>query len=193
MNAGPLSTLFEDIEKAISSNLHYLAIAVCLTLPDVCSAAECEPDKIWTNQKKYEAWCAAYAERHYKHLTARDFYRLRRGVVHQGNVGRPDDRFERIIFILPNSGFGAHDNLITGSFTAGGVLIKGPILLLDASRFCSELVPSALDWLEVNRDNATVQSEPSECSTGTARGFCAPHRGRSRYPIGRGADRADAL
>jgi hypothetical protein len=125
-----LSTLLNEIQGALDSKLYYLALAVCLSLADICAATECEPDKIWVKQDKYEAWCETNLIIKYKHLTARDCYRLRCGVLHQGNFGRPDDRYEQIIFVLPNTNFSGHEMKLVGAFTVGEIKISGPVLFL---------------------------------------------------------------
>src|SRR4051812_11723889 len=52
----PLEMIYQDIERAIQARLWYLAIAVTLSLPDVCAALECEPGKAWVTEAKYVAW-----------------------------------------------------------------------------------------------------------------------------------------
>jgi len=153
-----LNTLLGEIQSALDHKLYYLAVAVSLSVPDICAAAECEPGNIWVNQKKYEAWCRANWEHRYRHLTAEDCYRLRCGVLHQGNFGRPDDRFERIIFILPNSSFGGHDTKMQGAFTVGDMKITGNILFLEAVRFCQEMIAAARQWYADKAQDANVQA-----------------------------------
>jgi hypothetical protein len=76
--------------------------------------------------------------------------------LHQGNFGRPDDKFERIIFVLPNKSLSVHETKLNGSFTAGGVNFKGPILFLHADIFCNEIIASAREWYAGKAADANV-------------------------------------
>jgi hypothetical protein len=40
-----ISSILDEIDKAIEAKLYYLAIAVALSVPDICSCLEFDPDK----------------------------------------------------------------------------------------------------------------------------------------------------
>lgn len=150
----PLEALLRDIEKALDSNLYYLALAVTLSLPDICVCLACEPNKIWTNQKKYEAWCDQNIVPHFQRLTARDCYRLRCGVVHQGNFGRPDNRYDRIIFHpRPARGHKVMHEFVS---RAGTVEANEIALTLDLTTFCTIFIAAARSWMEKMDDDPNV-------------------------------------
>lgn len=82
----PLERIFQDIERALSYDLYYLALSVSLTIPDVCAALECDPDNIWVTGEKYIAWCEKHLEPNYAWFTGEDCYRLRCGILHPGDL-----------------------------------------------------------------------------------------------------------
>jgi hypothetical protein len=107
-----LSSILREIEKGLEAKLYYLAIAVALSVPDICACLECDPDKpIWATQDKYVGWCDANLK--FKNLTGVDFFRIRGGVLHQGHFDHPKSKFDRVMFIGPESRFKAHDAIIS--------------------------------------------------------------------------------
>ena len=106
----PLDTIFSEIQRALEVKLYYLAIAVSLSIPDVCAALECDPNNIFVKEKDYVGWCERnLADQLDKlTLTAVDLYRLRGGVIHQ-------NRF----WILLRSSFGASIGLLCPGIHCG--------------------------------------------------------------------------
>src|SRR6202040_2643279 len=99
----PLEIIFQDIQKALDAGLHYVAIAVTLSIPDICATLEDEPGKVWSTEKKYVAWCERNLVDRFRFLTATDIWRLRGGVLHQGSLfGHPKSRFHAVLFSIPN-------------------------------------------------------------------------------------------
>jgi hypothetical protein len=147
----PLELILQDIGKAIDAKLPYLAIAVSLSIPDICAAMECEPGKIWVNKVKYEAWCDANLIPKFTHITAQDCYRMRCGVIHQGNFGRSDDRYDRIAFTVPGMGVSMMETIFKDN---GGV--KETILSLDAKTFCQIMNDCAKAWEISKKSDANV-------------------------------------
>jgi hypothetical protein len=182
----PLEPILSDIQKALEARLYYLAIAVSLSLPDVCVALAREPGekfKRGENKLKYEAWCTENLITEFQHfpeiehLIAADVYRLRCGVVHEGNFGR-DGRFERIIFTVPESGLSAHDVFVrvstaapgsdpkalemmheSMSFLRGGIKVRPgeKALILDAVTFCKQVIDAARRWFEKHAEDPNVK------------------------------------
>jgi len=147
----PLEAIFQDIERAIEARFYYHAIVVCLSMPDICAALLCDPSSIWVTEKKYVEWCEANLEKRFKFLTAKDCYRLRCGVLHQGNFGHPKARYDRIVFTLPSKIQFPEGRI--GSPEAGEL-----VLLLNCVIFCERMVSAARDWLSANTQDKNVQA-----------------------------------
>lgn len=145
----PLERILEDIEKALRAEFYYLAIAVSLTVPDICAALECDPAKIWVTEAKYVAWCRTNLEPHYRHFTSEDCYRLRCGVLHQGKFGHPKTPYDNVYFGLPNTtGFVNHDGLVEWGGKKG--------LQLDAQMFCQTMIAAVRNWLAKSVENPNI-------------------------------------
>ena len=89
---------------------------------------------------------------------------MRCGVLHQGQFGRPDDRYDRIIFMLPQlPGLGRgqirviRDIVVTISpgLSFGGV--TGKVLQLEAIWFCEQIIAAAREWAALKAADPIVQ------------------------------------
>ncbi len=72
--------ILNQIERALDKNLHYLAVASALTLPDLCGALEAE-DGI-ARPAHYKTWYDKWLAPKYDVITSQDLYMLRCGVLH---------------------------------------------------------------------------------------------------------------
>jgi hypothetical protein len=148
-----LTAILHEIERALEAKLYYVAIAVALSVPDICACLECDPDKpIWATFEKYAAWCDANIR--FQNLDGADLARLRGGVLHQGHFGHPKSKFNRVLFIGPESSVKAHDVIMTvldyvsfGGVSATELRLSGQILHLDVVRFCQTIMDSARKWV----------------------------------------------
>jgi hypothetical protein len=158
-----------EIDRALNANLYYAALAIALSVPDVCASLEFDPSQpSWSTQAKYEAWFNSHLSNSFKNLTASDCYRLRGGVLHQGHFRHPKATYDRIIFSLPNSSFHAHDIIVTiapdvkiGGLTRGEITGRdktGTILYLDIVKFCRQIVEAAQLWAIANKDDQNVRA-----------------------------------
>jgi hypothetical protein len=96
-----LRAILHEIEKALDAKLYYLAIAVALSIPDICACLEFDPeDPQWANRDTYASWCDANIRDQFKNLTGDDLYNLRGGVLHKGRFEHPQSRFNRVLFIV---------------------------------------------------------------------------------------------
>lgn len=97
-----ISSLLLEIEKALEAKLYYLAIAVALSVPDICACLEFDPDKPkWATKASYVSWADANVVGRFRNLTGVDLFHLRGGVLHQGHFGHPKSAFDRVMFIGP--------------------------------------------------------------------------------------------
>src|SRR5947209_8449883 len=139
-----LSSILHEIERALDAKLYYLAIAVALSVPDICASLEFDPaNPRRANQDTYATWCDANIRPRFKNLTGEDIYRLRCGVLHFGHFGHDKAQFNRVMFIGPESAIKAHDVVVTvtpgvafGGISAEDLGLSGKLLQLDAVRFC---------------------------------------------------------
>jgi hypothetical protein len=142
-----------------------LAIAVALSVPDICSALESDPDNpIWQDRKTYAEWC----DRNIAglgHLTGDDLYNLRGGVLHKGHFAHKHSRFTRVFFLGPESNIKApRGSIINGEFRLGPQqeLWMGPILLFDVDAFCGIIIAAARQWAAAKENDPFVQKNLSK-------------------------------
>lgn len=158
-----LQAILHEIERALEAKLYYVAIAVALSVPDICSCLECDPDKgIWATQQKYAAWCDTNLK--LTNLDGNDLFRLRGGVLHQGHFGHPKSKFDRVIFLGPESRIKAHDVVITvsdeasfGGTRAADLRLTGRILQLGVSEFCQAIMDGARQWVILRAGDPYVE------------------------------------
>ncbi len=144
-NGSPLGALTDQIERAISAGLYYLAIVVALALPDICAALE-SPNGEATRQR-YKVWCDAWFLPKYHFLTSQDLYSMRCGVLHQGRLGHPNMQYARVLFTLPNADNNvAHHNIIYGA------------LNLDVETFCHDMNSAVDQWYSAKQSDPSVQA-----------------------------------
>ena len=143
--ADAMETILSEIELAIKAGLYYLAVAMALTLPDICAALESEDGH--TTRAKYKAWYSANLAEKYPRMTDVDCYSLRCGVLHQGRCGHPNSQYGRVIFTIPNAQQNFfHNNIINDA------------LNLDAPQFCADVVRSVREWFVGSQHLVNVQA-----------------------------------
>jgi hypothetical protein len=139
----PIEPILSEIERASAANFHYLAIAVALSLPDICAALE-SPDGT-TSKVQYKHWYDQWLADKYEWVTAEDIYSLRCGVIHQGSFGHSRMQYERVMFVVPNSqGVVFHNNILKNA------------LALDASIFCNDMIEAVRRWYSLKKDDPNV-------------------------------------
>jgi len=140
-----MESILEEIEKALEAELYYLAIAMALTMPDICAALESPNGE--TKGSKYKAWYNANLARIYPNITDEDCYSLRCGVLHQGRLGHSNMQYGRILFTLPNPQNNCfHNNIINDA------------LNLDAIRFCSDVIACTRLWYNQKKDDLIIKN-----------------------------------
>jgi hypothetical protein len=140
-----MDAILDEIKTACWMRLYYLAIMLCLALPDICGALESADGK--ASEQEYRAWADKWlVHKFHGHLPAQDMYRLRCGVLHQGWMGHPALRYNRVAFSVP----GLFDLNFFPSKS------KPEILNLNASRFCKAVVESVEAWYQTEKTNPAV-------------------------------------
>ncbi|MDP2694408.1 MAG: hypothetical protein Q8O58_06035 [Gallionella sp.] len=140
-----MEIILNEIDRALDAGLYYLAIAMALTIPDICAALESQNGE--TSGPKYKAWYTANLGAQYPNVTDADCWSLRCGVLHQGRCGHQNMQYGRILFTIPNAQNNVfHNNIINDA------------LNLDAVRFCHDVVACARLWYARKQNDPVVQS-----------------------------------
>jgi hypothetical protein len=149
----PLEQIASDIQKAIDADLPYLAVIATLTIPDLCSACETYPP--YTVGERYKAWVENYLVGKIPLFTADDCYRLRCGVIHQGNFGRPDARYDMVIYSYGGG------TIHGGSITCETSEDSKTILPLSVQAFFEAMLGAAKAWYLAKKGDVVVEQNLS--------------------------------
>lgn len=140
-----MQAILSEIEGALKAGFYYLAIAIALSLPDVCSALE-SPEGT-TSGPQYKAWYDMWLAASYPMVTAIDIYSLRCGIIHQGRFGHDRMQYSRILFTVPNpQRIFCHRNIFNDA------------LNLDACTFCRDIMDSVSRWYAAKQSEPAVQA-----------------------------------
>ncbi len=138
-----MDTLTDEVERALTAELYYLAVVFALTLPDICAALESADGE--TAGWKYQAWCDTWLIPSYPELNSRDLWSMRCGVVHQGRLGHPNLQYARILFTIPNRQQNVfHRNIANGA------------LNLDVIIFCRDVSRAVEQWYIAKQSDLNV-------------------------------------
>ena len=139
-----MEQILNEIQMALSARLYFVALAMTLTLPDICSGLE-SPDGE-TSGPRYKAWYTTNLSAQFPWLTDVDCYSLRCGVVHQGRFGNPRMQYGRVIFTLPDGRGNTFTNcILNDAYTT------------DAVGFCRAMVDAVRRWFAAAQTNPIVQ------------------------------------
>jgi hypothetical protein len=160
-----LTAILREIEKALDAKLYYLAIAVALSVPDICACLEFDPDNpTRATMKTYSTWCNTNIGSKFDNLNGDDLFYLRCGILHRGNFDNGKSKFNRVLFLCPESVIKAHDAVFTvepgvkiGGKDAEELRLSGKILHLDVVRFCNSIMDAARAWSVSKSDDPNVQ------------------------------------
>ena len=148
----------DAIESSVQTQNWYAAIALTLTMPDICGALE-TPEA--GNGVRYKRWFAAWMEPNYttvlpkigRHvfLSAENCWGLRCSYLHAGNgeirPGKVKQVLESFHFIEPPPGNNTiHLNQV------------GRALQLQTDIFCREMIAAVLAWQDTVKDDADIES-----------------------------------
>ena len=118
----------------------YSALALALTLPDICGRLESPSQR---SQARYEAWWNSWVEPAYATssgglLGGGDAYALRCAVLHEGRddilAQKAREAIERFIFVAPTSDDDPDYNLVNG------------VLVLRVDVFCLSVCAGVDEW-----------------------------------------------
>lgn len=146
-----MDRLVADVRAAVAAESWYSALALTLTLPDICGFVEA-PNA--GSQARYVQWfdrevapryLVAFPGEPTQFLNGNDCYALRCAFLHQGEFDITDQRardaLRRFRFVVPPPKFFIHNNLI------------GVTLQLQVSEFCEDICRAVEAWLAAARCN----------------------------------------
>jgi len=136
-----------EIERALDNQLYYLAIIVCLMMPDVCAALEAENGR--SSENLYKAWYLKHAKAQAGGVEPDECYSLRCGGAHQGRMEIKKGFAQRAIFTIRSS-----------KYKVDGITMKSgdqSAYVFDAERWCRRWIAAVRVWQETVKDNPTVK------------------------------------
>ena len=143
-----MKNLAAAVEQSLATENHYGALALALTLPDICGYVEGASTR---SKDRYVSFFNAYMSVLYcfpvgaagtmtEFLSGEDFYALRCSVVHEGRDDITDQKarqtLEKFQFVVPPPGWTVHKNL-HGRGT----------LQLQVDLFCREILVGVYSFL----------------------------------------------
>jgi hypothetical protein len=157
---------FVDATRAaVGSGNWYAALALALTIPDICGRLE---TPAMGSQARYVGWYDRYLLRKYQHpvgpsrtlhtfLCGADCYALRCAYLHQGEFGIEDQRAQQALlnfhFTPPQPGMFIHNNQMDN------------VLQLQVDVFCEDVCVGAARWLEAVSADADIQARLARLAT----------------------------
>jgi hypothetical protein len=140
--------LVHAVRKAVADGNHYAALAVALTLPDICGWIQ---DPASRSRARCEAWFERYLQDQYVMrvgamqrrqvlLGPGDFYALRCAFLHEGREDitgqNARDVLERFQFVVPPRAIVVHKNLLPSG-----------VLQLQLDLFCEDVASGTMHFL----------------------------------------------
>jgi len=134
--------LSEATRRAVHENNWHAALALALTLPDICGRLQ-HPE-VRSSQKRYEAWWQdwmhdAYATQGGVLLSGADAYALRCAVLHEGRdevvEHKAREAISNFVFIEPVNGQGTHAGRIDS------------VMVLRVDAFCEDICAGVDGWV----------------------------------------------
>jgi hypothetical protein len=154
MGEPPLYRYVRDIHCAVDAGAVYSALALALTIPDICGAIE-YPNEAAAN-KRYRDWFNAWCGFQQSQMTAADCWALRCTYLHLAR-----EQFEggaatfaalaRIQFTAGKAG-GVWSSRFVGPASAG----EKPAVQIPVETFCRDMGATALGWFEKQKGEERV-------------------------------------
>lgn len=137
----------EELKLAFDNKLYILSLNSALIIPDICSGLESSNGE--TSGSKYMAWFEKYCKTKFNGmLSAKDAWKLRCAVLHQGRFDHKDISYEKIIFQLPNKG------VEVGTMEVNN---GTPMLSISITLFVLDMLKSYEEWYSQSKDDSNVK------------------------------------
>ncbi|MCH2394331.1 hypothetical protein [Oceanibaculum sp.] len=141
----PIERILNEIKTAVEEKLYYSAIAVALSLPEICSRLEQQTPESNRSEELYNNFFNRYIKKKYPKLKGGDLYYIRCGIAHTSTLSHRKAGFSRIIFTLPDGrGNIFHNNIINDAIN------------IDLTIFCADIIAAVEAWFHENKENDTV-------------------------------------
>ena len=140
----PLYPILNEINKAAKEGLPFLAIAMCVALPDICASLASADGR--SVPHTYKAWCKNNLGAEFSFVTPDDLYSMRCGVLHNGRFGDLKHNVGRIIFALPGGSPGFVNCVANDAYVYSVV------------DFCKHFTDAVFKWFEANKNDANIQA-----------------------------------
>ena len=155
-NKSPFLRMIEEVRKALEQDLYHCALALALTLPDICGKVRFPNER---SHPRYVNWFEEYAQplfsatatvfpdnitKHFAVLTSEECYSLRCAVLHAGNQKFKSNTLSRIILHV-NKGSELFDNYFVRA---------GDCASFDCKDLCEKICIAAENYYESVVDKA---------------------------------------
>ena len=155
--------LIDATRQAVEQRNWYAALALALTLPDICARIG-YPELRQSSEKRVVAWFDKYFSSIHSSafISGGDFYALRCAYLHQGEFSLKGQRakkvLDRIKITVPPLQPGSFHNNRYIDMNAEGVPINQE-LQLSIDVFCGEICQAVEHWLADITTNERIQNE----------------------------------
>lgn len=131
-----MKDFLNQIQRALSLNLYYMALFASLAIPDICGAIGSINGE--AHRSKYIKWFNTYvAHKYMEILTGENCWYFRCSMLHQGSSQHPKSTYSRFLFVEPS---------VTTNIIHCGILDDA--LCIDVRIFCMDIISGALVWLQ---------------------------------------------
>jgi len=163
-----MKNFIDATRTAINSKNWYAALALALTVPDICGRLEDPSTK--SSEKRYIKWYNKYMLNKYEHemgpanilhtfLGGSDLYALRCAYLHQGEFGINEQGAKKVLehfhFTAPRPGFLIHNNYYE----------KNGVLQLQVDCFCLDVCEAVEQWLQDVKGDKDIQNRIASLAT----------------------------
>jgi hypothetical protein len=144
----PLSAIVSDVQRAYDQKLYYPALAVALTLPEICVALTFD-STMFVKGEHYANFIDTFTTQPELGLDGISCYRLRGGVIHRANAaGHPFFGATHVVFTVPESNATLH---------AFGVKADGnTATMFDLKLVIDAMISAVIRWYEKNKAHPKV-------------------------------------
>jgi hypothetical protein len=144
----PIERIIRDMQKAIEARLHYPALLVALTIPDICMGLTLPKSK-FVGKPHYINFVDTYTHKQGLGLDGASCYQLRGGLVHRADLtGHAYFDGSHVIFTAPET---------QGSVHAVSIVVEDKkAAMFDLVLFCDAMTEAARMWYEDHKHDAMV-------------------------------------
>jgi hypothetical protein len=149
-----MDEMLNEIRRTFQGGFYYAAIMAALALPDMCANLLLLETAKGTQKARYIKWYNDNVAKNIDILSGEDCWSLRCGVVHNGQFGNKDKKFDRVFFMIPpNHRMG--NQILYNNVNIGGVQY-GIMIGLNGGFFVAKMCLAAQLWFAANKDERNV-------------------------------------